>query len=118
MKNQWRDQFIVEASRAGIALSDARALLLRARTIQRLAEAQCNGDWPADNGEGEAAECPRCSCLWAPSVIKSKGCPDCRAQDKVTAILAPYGFEPIFQGDPRGCVLSIKTPTQEISVPS
>lgn len=45
-------------------------------------------------------------------------CPDCRTEDLVKAILAPYGFTPEFQGDPRGCVLTIKTPEREICVPS
>ena len=118
MLRKWRDQFIADATRAGITVSDARSLLSKAATLQRLAEAQCNGDWPAANGERPVVPCPRCELFWSRSVIKSKGCPDCRTSDRVTALLAPYGFTPDFAGDPRGYVLTIKTPQQEIGVPS
>ncbi len=51
-----RDQFIAEATQAGLHVSQARSLLRYAATLQRLAEAQCNGDWPADNGQRPTAE--------------------------------------------------------------
>jgi acetone carboxylase gamma subunit len=120
MLTKWRDEFIAEATQAGITWEDARAILSKAKTLQRLAEAQCNGDWPADNGERETKECERCGCFWHPSVIKRNGCPDCRTQDKVKAILGRYApvIQPDFQGDPRGCVVKLITPTREIGVPS
>lgn len=138
MKNQrWRDEFIYQATLAGLKVSDARALLSKAATLQRLSEAECNGDYPADGGSDrwQTAVCSRCEGLWSPSAIKSKGCPECRTEDAVRAILEPYrakghGAEilesqgmiypvPIFRGDPRGCVLKIKTAEgREIGVPS
>jgi predicted Zn-ribbon and HTH transcriptional regulator len=118
MLQRWRDQFIADASRVGITVEDARRLLSKAATLQRLAEAQCNGDWPADNGERETAECSRCGSYWAPSVIKKAGCPECRTEDAVKRILPP-AFRIEFQGDPRGCLMTIKTVEgQEIGVPS
>lgn len=41
-----RDEFIKQASQEGLDLDACRKLLRYATTLQRLAEAQCNGDWP------------------------------------------------------------------------
>lgn len=92
-------------------------------TLQRLAEAQCNGDWPADNGEREAVECEACGSYWVRAVLKdcarwlnpSTGevsrvpdvCPDCRTQNRVRLALLEHGLEPVFGGDPRGAVLTV-----------
>jgi len=48
-----RDEFIVKMTKAGLDIEAIRALLRLATTIQRLAVAQCNGDYPADNGQRE-----------------------------------------------------------------
>lgn len=45
-----RERFIAIMTAAGLDLDRTRALLRYATTLQRLAEAQCNGDWPY-NGE-------------------------------------------------------------------
>lgn len=47
----------------------ARQLMRRATTLHRLSEAQCNGDWPADNGDRKVIPCPLCESHWVPSVI-------------------------------------------------
>ena len=52
-----RERFIGEAEAAGLAPETALALLRYSTTLQRLAEAQCNGDYPADNGDGSANYC-------------------------------------------------------------
>ena len=41
-----RDEFISRATAEGLSLDTCRKLLRYATTLQRLAEAQCNGDWP------------------------------------------------------------------------
>lgn len=41
-----RDEFIAIATREGLSVNVARKLLRHAATLQRLAVAQCNGDWP------------------------------------------------------------------------
>lgn len=41
-----RDQFIATATREGLNMYVIERLLRYATTLQRLAEAQCNGDWP------------------------------------------------------------------------
>lgn len=43
---QERDQFITAATKEGLSLPVIRTLLRHASTLQRLAVAQCNGDWP------------------------------------------------------------------------
>jgi hypothetical protein len=102
-----RDQFIVHATRAGLSLDQTRGLLRHASTLQRLAVAQCNGDYPADNGERKVSECPICASLWVPATIKAAGCPDCRAARRVRAVLEGSPLEPEFHGDPRGAVLRL-----------
>lgn len=131
-----RDEFLALLTRelpdksSGEIANLARALCRAATTLHRLAEAQCNGDWPADNGERKVVECSRCESLWmrssmrqdrkAPKITgpgESKPrwvpliCQDCATQDRVRALLAPYNIAPIFQGDPRGCVLKLKVPS-------
>ena len=89
----------------------ARRLMREAQTLDRLAAAQCNGDWPADNGERPVIFCT-CGSGFVPSVFKGKPrlCPDCRATARVQKML-PEGFKAIFGGDPRGCVLKITVPS-------
>ncbi len=120
-----RDEFLTLATREGLTLDQARALLRYASTIERLAVAQCNGDWPADNGERPTVECPRCGQYWHRSSMTMDHkaerdparpryvplrCPDCRQEDLVRATL-PDGYSPVFSGDPRGCTLKIKVPS-------
>jgi hypothetical protein len=109
-----REEFIARfAATATIpahdAIDRARQLLSKSTTLQRLAEAQCNGDWPYSNGtrERQTITCPRCESDVVASDIKRGVCSECRAQDRVTAILADTPYKPYFQGDPRGAVLRL-----------
>ena len=129
-----RDQFIAEAIREGIDLYTATRLLRYSTTLQRLAIAQCNGDYPADNGERKSKECPQCGSGFAPaSFVYSKDangkrryiqnsqyyggrpayvkiCPDCRTEEIVTQLLDQNTeAKPVFGGDPRGAVLRLAT---------
>lgn len=110
-----REEFISIMAQEGISLDVSRALLRAGATLHRLAEAQCNGDWPADNGERTTRACARCECHWHPSVLKRGDlCPDCRTQDRVTALCQSTGlsgFVPVFGGDPRGAVLLVTVPS-------
>lgn len=47
----------------------AERLMRYASTLQRLAVAQCNGDWPADNGQRLTKKCSLCGTSWVPSAI-------------------------------------------------
>lgn len=73
--HQHREEFIARIATAMpdasayYAASVARRLMRHASTLQRLAVAQCNGDWPADNGERKTKECPLCGSSWVPSAI-------------------------------------------------
>lgn len=114
-----REQFIATMSKHNVSLDVTRGLLRYAATLQRLAEAQCNGDWPYQNGERKVAECAKCKDLWVPSVLlKGKQCPDCRTQALAAELVKAAGLEPVFQGDPRGYVFRVMVEGREIGVPS
>ena len=155
-KQSEREAFLVAMSKEGVPLDVARLVLRHAATLQRLAEAQCNGDWPADNGERPTLVCA-CGSAWAPGAYLKHGpyqvacwrsecgwegpatplyraakeqlgththedrpttqvrtmarCPDCRAADRIKALLAPYNVVPDFSGDPRGAVVKLVVPS-------
>lgn len=116
-----RDEFITQAAHADIRLDVARLLLRYATTLQRLAEAQCNGDWPYEHGSDTGYKldtCPECEGQWARVSFKTlrwidgekhRTCPDCYTQEKVRQLLAKDApaLRANFQGDPRGAVLSL-----------
>ena len=120
-----RDEFIATMTAEGLPVPEIRLMLRYASTLNRLAIAQCNGDWPADNGERKTEVCQDCGIGWVPSSFKriphiteSKGgrtyykrvCHDCRTSALVKANL-PMGYTAVIGGDPRGCVLKIKVPS-------
>jgi hypothetical protein len=100
-----RETFIAALLKAVPTATREHALkLLRwGATYGRLAEAQCNGGYPADNGEGKTYQCPKCEIGWR---VRSalKECPDCRAERIIdeTCISMRGDVTPDFQGDPRG----------------
>lgn len=102
-----RKEFIGRMTGKGFDLDTLRSLLRYASTLQRLAVTQCNGDYPADNGERKVVPCVRCECLWVPSSLnKDRLCKDCRTADLVRQAL-PQEWKPVFGGDPRGAVLRL-----------
>ena len=108
-----REAFLVALSKEGVPVEVGRQVLTAANTLQRLAVAQCNGDWPADNGDRETAECVTCGSYWHPSDLKGPAakCGDCRTAERLRLVLAPYGVTPILGGDPRGCVVKLTVPS-------
>ena len=131
-KQSERERFIAILAGEGIDYQTAQLLLRHGATLQRVAEAQCNGDWPYDNGERKVIPCSRCEAGCAPSAMRRDHtapkmcgpgetmarwipliCPDCRVSDRVKAICAPLRIVPDFQGDPRGYVLKLKFPARE-----
>ena len=123
-----RDRFMRETGAAGIDLGTARKLLRYATTLQRLAVAQCNGDWPAANGTWATVACPECEShfvaasfrrLTWPDGLKrhqSAVCPDCYTAHRVRTLL-PEAWIAVFGGDPRGAVLTLYprgTPAEDI----
>lgn len=95
-------------------------LFRSATTLHRLAEAQCNGDWPYDNGQRPTVPCGVCEAGTVPSQLKTakRACPDCMTQARVVKLLAPYpNVKPTFQGDPRGCELSLEIDGRTYGIP-
>src|SRR5262245_34156293 len=93
-----RDEFLVIATQEGLSADVARKLMRYAQTLHRLAVAQCNGDWPADNGERKVEWCPICEGGFVRSTFRKSSfisvdgkpqriCPDCRAQELVKLTL-------------------------------
>src|SRR4030095_3013576 len=106
-----RDDFLARMTREGLNLETTRLLLRSASTLHRLAEAQCNGDWPADNGERTVKACVRCEQQWVPSTLRKDGlCRDCATEARVLAAM-PDGWHIDTQGDPRGYVLRVIPPS-------
>jgi hypothetical protein len=120
-----RDQFLARMTREGLPLDTTLSLLRSATTLQRLAEAQCNGSYPADNGERKVVQCIRCEQSWVrSSMVKdySSGvrlktdnfipliCKDCRIVERLIAAM-PHGWAIDTQGDPRGYVLRVIPPS-------
>lgn len=130
-----RDEFMRQTHAIGLDYDVTCKLLRYATTLHRLAEAQCNGDWPCDNGERKTVPCPLCEGGYVPSAItggrlaraaweqastpttgqqridtpkaKRKACPDCRTQAAVHLLLDGTQWQPYFQGDPHGAVLTL-----------
>lgn len=137
MNHRLREDFIARLAKNGIQPDDARKFLRYGATLRRLAVAQCNGTYPADNGQRKVEACAKCESLWATYVLKRhpqhKGtakplryCPVCRTKAHVRALCTdvmyrlhpgrdPFeeglpSIEPHFSGDPRGCVLKLRIP--------
>lgn len=106
-----RYKFIESMRTEGVPEDVTRLVLRHATTIQRLSVAECNGDWPCDNGERKVLPCPVCESGYVSSSIKAGACPNCRAARHITAALKPYGVVPDFQGDPRGACVKLKVPS-------
>lgn len=118
---QERDQFIANFARTfpTVPVTVAASLLRLSTTLHRLAEAQCNGDYPYDNGERKVIPCPACEAGTVRAELKGKHgtCPDCRATARVNDLVMRHlpTHKAIAGGDPRGCVLVLysKTDTRE-----
>ena len=116
MRQKEREEFISVMSREGVALNVSRAFLRAGATLQRLAEAQCNGDYPFDNGERPVILCVECGtgCVkWAMKRNRQgqRICPDCKTTARIKAFAVQHGLSVITNGDPRGAVLTVITPS-------
>lgn len=115
-----REEFISIMRTEGMEEHTARVLMRHGSTLQRLAEAECNGDdWRDDRGPrhklstldrafcGEE-EPKRLAKHW-PNVT----CSTCRSLrlEQIVAEKLPKGFGVKTQGDPRGAVLKITVPS-------
>jgi hypothetical protein len=113
----------------GLPLPIVRRVLRLAATIDRLAVAKCNGDWPADHGDKwPTIACSECGSFWhesafrrrpaaeirraraAGETVSDRICLDCYTERAIAAIL-PAGFTVITGGDPRGYTTKITVPS-------
>ena len=111
-----RYEFIQLMESEGMNKRQVERILAYSTTLDRLATAMCNGDYPCDNGQRKTKPCSKCEMGYASSsLIKNGVCPECRTQINVEKLLVgcPSGFKAIFSGDPRGCVLKIKVPSSK-----
>lgn len=106
-----RGRFLEILHSEGVPEPAARQVLRLATTLTRLAVAQCNGDWPCDNGEREIAFCIDCQSGMVPSKMVRGICEDCRTTTRLTTLLDGFGIAAIMQGDPRGCVVRLRLPS-------
>jgi hypothetical protein len=109
-----RDEFVAIMAGDGMDLDTVRAVLRAAATIDRLAVAVCNGDYPADNGERKTRECPECAGNWSPGSFRRNLCPSCRVEQNLARLL-PAGFKLHTSGDPRGYCTVISVPSGRTS---
>ena len=130
--NKERDEFLTIAEAEGLPESIARKLMRYATTLQRLAEAECNGDdWRDERGPrhyvnisepgpmqtkcGESLVTPEN----VPAKVRSSKrwsavtCSTCRSMrlEEIARRAVPAGFEVLTQGDPRGAFLKITVPS-------
>jgi len=115
-----RERAIIGLTQLGISEQDIRGTLRDARTLARLAEAACNGDWPCDNGGDRPVRfCSRCGGGMVRSKVLKGLCEDCRVSDRVEARLRPYAPRGIgieLAGDPRGYVVKVFGPGREVGI--
>ena len=113
MLRRWREEFIAAYTRMGGNSESARYVLRNAATVLRLNEAECNGDWPCDNGERKTVCCAQCQTGYVKSSLNKVGvCPNCRAADRIRAHVKDLlpGAVVTIHGDPRGWTVEIKRP--------
>lgn len=119
-KQSEREKFFATMATEGLPYEVAKLVARNAATIQRLSEAECNGDYPCDNGERKVSFCERCESGYVPSSLVARKvpdgsikylCPNCRAQDRIVALLSPYAVKADFQGDPRGACVKLVVPS-------
>jgi len=113
----FREEFMFDAARLGLNRHQAGRIARLAATHNRLAEAECNGDWPCYNGEREVETCHRCESGYVKSAMRYAGyrtlgvrtmiCQSCKTEDNIKALCAEYGIGVEFQGDPRGWTVKL-----------
>ena len=115
MNRQHREAFLMAATRMGLNDYQAKRITRLAATHDRLAEAECNGDWPCDNGERKVVACSRCEAGYVRSAMYRGRttltgyliCKSCRTEDLITDACRENGIGVEFQGDPRGWTVKL-----------
>lgn len=107
-----REKFVQRLTAEGFDESLARLILRHSTTLQRFAAAQCNGDWPFDNGQRHVKFCSVCEGGCSPSAMVKGVCPDCRVSARVKALCEDAELPVQLSGDPRGAVVKVKLPSE------
>ena len=122
MRGKDREQWLMQAVRLGLNDYQARKLARFASTHNRLAEAECNGDYPCDNGERKVVWCDRCGSGYVRSATflakhepltghtgpaSGRICKSCKTEDNIRHFAAMYQVGVDFQGDPRGWTVKL-----------
>lgn len=114
MNRQHRQAFLMDAARLGLSDWAALKVTSLAATHHRLCEAECNGDWPCDNGERTVLPCSRCEARYVVERLyrdtsKPLGmiCQSCRTEDRIRGLCEQFGILAEFQGDPRGWTVKL-----------
>jgi hypothetical protein len=90
-------EFVFAMGRHSAAtIHDIQRLMRYGATLGNIAEAHCNGDCPYNphDYDGTGRDCPKQE----------------RIEKKVIELCEIFGAKPVFQQDPRGCVLKIQVP--------
>ena len=109
------------ATRMGLNNYQAKRITRLAATHDRLAEAECNGDWPCDNGERKVLTCSRCGAGYVRAAMRQTKtrhtgdgcfvvqfvCQSCRTEDLISTACRENGIGVEFQGDPRGWTVKL-----------
>lgn len=115
MRQTIRIDFMLHATRCGLAPHLVRKVTALAMTHNRLAEAECNGDYPCDNGQRAVLFCSRCGAGYVRAAMYRGQnnshafliCKSCRTEDLIRAALVGQPVTVEFQGDPRGWTVKL-----------
>ena len=123
MDRKSREQFLIHASRLGLNDYQSRRICRLASTHNRLAEAECNGDFPCDNGERKVLWCDRCGSGYARShtylaprepltgheaPASGRICKSCKTEDAIRRVCSESEIGVDIQGDPRGWTVTLR----------
>lgn len=129
-RDEERGRFIERMREEGVPETVARKIMRHTRTLERLAVAECNGDYPYNIHidchyphcrcwKGPAFLCRLCDTFVAEPTLRdiqasdpTRGlCQACAIQGHMLALLKPYRVSAVFKGDPRGAVVKLKVPS-------
>lgn len=104
--------FLARRSANTFAAQDAQDLHRLSGTLHRIAERQCNEDLACPKCDGDGRMDPK----YAPTRRDCKACAgtgsivgkrEAKAETRVREIAAAYNCRAYFQGDPRGCAVTL-----------
>lgn len=121
MTRKQRTEFYTTACLMGLPAGIAKDVTALAATHDRLAEAECNGNYPCDNGERLVILCGRCGAGYIRErtykAPEGRICQSCWVEGRISAIVADFPTVSVkFQGDPRGWTVQLSRREAETGV--